>query len=55
MITKALPDEPAAATGKRAVDDPAALARGARIVRIALERGRLTCADLDGGSDEPTP
>ena len=30
----------------RAVDDPVALARAARIVRVALERKRLTLADL---------
>jgi hypothetical protein len=39
----------------RAVDDPAALARAARIVRAALARRKLTYADLtplpayDGG------
>ena len=30
----------------RAVDDPVALARAARIVRVALERGKLTPADI---------
>jgi hypothetical protein len=30
----------------RAVDDPAKLARAARIVRTALARGRLTLDDL---------
>jgi hypothetical protein len=30
----------------RAVDDPAALARAARIIRVALERQTLTVADL---------
>jgi hypothetical protein len=30
----------------RALDDPVALARAARIVRVALERRRLTVADL---------
>lgn len=35
---------------ERAVDDPAALARAARIVRVALERNRLTLADL---TDDP--
>lgn len=30
----------------RAVDDPAKLARAARIVRIALERRKLTLADV---------
>jgi hypothetical protein len=30
----------------RAVDDPAKLARAARIVRAALERQKLTIADL---------
>jgi len=37
----------------RALDDPAALARAARIVRLALERGKLTRADLGGGTDAP--
>jgi hypothetical protein len=37
-----------AANDERAIDDPAALARAARIVRIALQRRRLTLADLDG-------
>jgi len=32
----------------RATDDPATLARAARIVRAALERGRLSAADLNG-------
>ena len=32
----------------RALDDPIALDRAARIVRAALERGRLTRADLEG-------
>jgi hypothetical protein len=41
----------AAAHDERAVDDPAALARAARIVRIALERGKLTRADLAEGDD----
>lgn len=36
------------AKAERAVDDPAALQRAARIVRIALDRGRLTTADLAG-------
>ena len=42
-----------AANDERAVDDPAELARAARIVRIAMARGRLTLApaDLAGGSD----
>ena len=39
----------AAAHDERAVDDPVALARAARIVRIALERGKLTRADVAGG------
>ena len=30
----------------RAIDDPAKLAKAARIVRLALERKRLTLADL---------
>lgn len=33
-------------SANRAVDDPAALARAARIVRAALARQRLTVADL---------
>lgn len=36
----------------RAIDDPAKLARAARIVRIALERQRLSLADL-GVADRP--
>lgn len=46
-------DRTAAATAEhqrrashRAVDDPTQLARAARIVRAALERERLTLADL---------
>lgn len=35
-----------AETAHRALDDPARLARAARIVRAALERGVLTQADL---------
>lgn len=31
----------------RAIDDPVKLAKAARIVRAALERNRLTLADLD--------
>jgi len=31
---------------RRAVDDPAALARAARIVRVALARKRIALADL---------
>ncbi|GAB3781471.1 hypothetical protein [Nocardioides ungokensis] len=30
----------------RAIDDPAKLARAARIVRVAIERRRLTLADV---------
>lgn len=50
------PDDPAiaqaradlaAAHDERAVDDPVALARAARIVRIALQRGKLTLAGDD--------
>lgn len=37
-----------AALDQRAVDDPVALARAARIVRIALQRGKLT---LTGDGD----
>lgn len=36
----------------RALDDPAKLARAARIVRAALERQRLTIQDLTP-TDEP--
>lgn len=36
----------------RAIDDPAKLARAARIVRIALERQRISLADL-GVTEEP--
>ena len=42
----------------RAVDDPASLAKAARIVRAALERGRLGPEDLAGdivkSTDLPT-
>jgi hypothetical protein len=33
----------------RAIDDPAKLARAARIVRTALARGRLSLTDLTDG------
>lgn len=36
----------------RAIDDPATLARAARIVRAAIERGRLTAADLAAERDD---
>ncbi len=36
----------------RAVDDPAQLARAARIVRVAIERGRLSAEDLQTGSGD---
>jgi hypothetical protein len=39
----------------RALDDPAQLARAARIVRAALERGQLVPADLDGPIVQPVP
>jgi hypothetical protein len=32
---------------ERAVDDPVKLERAARIIRVALRRGRLSLADLD--------
>ena len=32
----------------RATDDPVVLAKAARIVRAAIERGRLSKGDLDG-------
>lgn len=35
----------------RALDDPHALGRAARIVREALRRNRLTLADLTGDED----
>ena len=38
----------------RAADDPAALARAARIVRAALARRALTLADLQGEVVKPT-
>lgn len=37
---------------ERAIDDPAKLAKAARIVRIALERKRLKLADLLPDEDE---
>lgn len=37
----------------RATDDPAQLARAARIVRAALERGKLTPDDLQGAVVHP--
>lgn len=37
----------------RAVDDPATLARAARIVRAALNRGALTATDLQGEVVKP--
>jgi hypothetical protein len=37
----------------RAVDDPASLAKAARIVRAALERGRLGPDDLRGDIVKP--
>ena len=41
-------------TAIRAVDDPAQLAKAARIVRAALQRGRLTSDDLTGDILQPT-
>jgi hypothetical protein len=38
----------------RAVDDPVTLARAARIVRAALERGALTATDLQGEVVKPS-
>lgn len=38
----------------RAIDDPVALERAARIIRTALARNRLTLADLEPGPD-PRP
>ena len=37
---------------ERAIDDPAKLAKAARIIRLALARQRLTLADLGAVSDE---
>jgi hypothetical protein len=39
----------------RLADDPAALARAARIVRAGLLRGHLTKADLNGPIVQPPP
>jgi hypothetical protein len=38
----------------RAVDDPATLAKAARIVRAALERGALSPEDLRGDIVKPS-
>lgn len=38
----------------RAIDDPAKLARAARIVRTALARQRLTLADITGDPAQHT-
>jgi hypothetical protein len=63
LVANRDPDDPAIAEARdqledahaeRALDDPAALARAARIVRIALARGRLTRADLAGGDHAAT-
>jgi len=51
-----LVSDPAAATAELALNDPAALAKGAAIVRAALARQRLRLADLappDGGDHAP--
>ncbi len=57
------PDDPAIAAARedlenayaeRAVDDPVALARAARITRIALERQRLTLAPAGAGNAAAT-
>ncbi len=37
----------------RAIDNPRELARAARIVRAAIERGKLTKADVDGPIVQP--
>jgi hypothetical protein len=39
---------------ERAIDDPAKLARAARIVRLALERGLLAVDDVAPASSEVT-
>jgi hypothetical protein len=39
----------------RATDDPLVLARSARIVRAAIETGKLTPADLSGPIVQPSP
>lgn len=36
----------------RAIDDPVKLARAARIIRVALERQRLTLDDLKSGGPD---
>jgi hypothetical protein len=40
-------------SAERALDDPVALARAARIVRLALERQRLQLADLTAETEDP--
>jgi hypothetical protein len=52
--TEAATNEHMRRSAHRAVDDPVQLARAARIVRAALERGRLTQQDLDGDIVQPT-
>jgi hypothetical protein len=39
----------------RATDDPVVLAKAARIVRAAIERGKLSKSDLDGPIVRPEP
>ena len=52
--TEAATNEHKRRSALRAIDDPAQLAKAARIVRAALERGRLTPDDLDGDIVQPT-
>jgi hypothetical protein len=47
--------EAAQVWAERAVDNPIKLARAARIVRAALERGRLTVEDLSASEDDNGP
>ncbi len=64
LIAHRAPDDPAIADARaaladafaeRALDDPIALDRAAAIVRIALQRQRLTLADLTpAGGDHAT-
>jgi hypothetical protein len=52
--TEAATNEHMRRSARRAVEDPAQLAKAARIVRAALERGRLTPDDLQGDIVQPT-
>jgi hypothetical protein len=52
--TEAATNEHMRRSALRLVDDPAELAKAARIIRAALERGRLTPDDLQGEIVQPT-